>query len=1216
MEPAVMTTRRRTILLLTCLFLAAAGTLFAASQSRTVRRYVLLWAETRISESLGREVRVEGIRLQPWLGALDLIGIRVAHDRRLADGVLFSAERLRARWGWTALLHRRIVLERLVLTRPQLTLPAPTAPGPGMVDLLAVLLEPRWAERMGWTLHLRQASVHEGRATWIQADKTPGSLEGVEGVLRWSETPDQPPQVTGSLRAARMQSGVGEAERRLEKIGLEVTGNVKTLGISSAEFHLAGARVSVQGQVQEPGRAPSLDLRLNLLAPLDSVLAALHTSRRLEGALMLAGHLHGPWEQVSFQGEGNLQVGSDAKKTPLFRFGVHWADGRLEAASLPGAQPADTFRGTLGLTPATGAFQARASVTNADLAALTGLSRALATLAGLQLPEELRGSLTADMDLAGRGTDVTTLRGYASLHVDGLGVAGKTPAGRLDARLVATSTAVQVQNFTLELPGGDIQGKGGLDLGSGKLDLPLQADLRDVSAFAWGFGLPFLAGQATLAGRLTGTRDQPRLLTRLAWREARIAMQTFDQIEGEVEVAPRMIRTSRLTLRTGQTVAVLRGSVEAAGTTPLRQLDLKRDLNLDVQGQLNPARTADLVALLPADLEIQGAFRASGRLTGAPKALNGDVKLQLESFRTWDESWLRGDALLHFREGAAEISQISLRRGEEQLSGEILLSADGALGGVLTSTPMDLSTVGSLEGSQLTGRGSFRLDLQGSLHDTRTLGQVTATALSYRDIPLGPGTATFTLERKMLDLDLTVREGGYRLQVHLSPPPNRSLRGALSLHEADLDLLFQVAEVSALRPWKVRASGRLQMRGPAADLSAHQGEAEFERLDLRRDGVVWENRGPVQVQWNRRTLTLGALQLRSGEHELDIRGSAGDGTSTDLSVTGSLPLTELPGMPPEVQPTAGSAIANLRIRGSWDAPEVQGKLEIQGGRLSLSGLKPELTQVQATLALSGNRWEVRDWRAHLAEGALRGGAELRRQDGRWKLRATFQEDGGRAEQLLAGLYGGKGEVAGSLSLGGLLASEGEASADFWRNLDGDLKLRMKDGRIGSYTVLAKILSLLSVTQALELKSPELGAEGMPYQSLTADIKIQHGIARTDNLMLESRAMKVNAVGTVNLAEETVDLKVGVKPFQTVDTILSHIPLAGRLLTGKEQSLVVAYYQVSGSLRDPQVAAIPLQSVGRNIFGIFKNLLELPEVITGPYEDLPPQAPKPDEGQDR
>jgi AsmA-like protein len=1211
-----LTTRRRSLLLLTCLLLVACGALFAASQSRTVRRLALLWVETRTSESLGREVRVEGIRLQPWLGALDLIRVRVAQDRHLADGVLFSAERLRARWSWTALLHRRIVLQRLVLTRPQLALPAPTAPGPGMVDLLAVLLEPRWEERRGWTVHLRQASLIDGRATWIQADKTPGSLEGVQGVLHWSETPGQPPRVTGSLRAARLQAGAGEAEHRLEKIGLEVTGTAEALGISSAEFDLAGARLSAEGRILDPGRAPRLDLRLNLLAPLDSVLTALRASRRLEGMLTLTGHVQGPWEQVSFQGEGNLRVGSDARRSPLLRFGVHWGGGRLEAATLPEPERAESFRGTLGLTPATGAYQVRASVTNADLAALTGLPGALATLAGFRLPEELRGILSADLDLAGRGMDFTALRGYASIRVDGLGVAGETPAGRLDARLVASSTAVQVQNFSLELPGGDIQGKGGLDLGKGTLDLPLRADLRDVSAFAWGFGLPLLAGRATLTGRLVGTREMPRLLARIAWREARIVRQTFDQIDGEVEVAPRTIRVSRLALRTGRTIAALRGSVTAGGTTPLRQLDLTRDLSLDVEGQLNPARTADLVAWLPEDLEIQGAFRASGRLTGAASALSGDVKLQLEDFRTWDESWVRGDALLHFREGTAEISQISLRRGEEQLTGEILLSADGTLGGVLTSTPVDLSRAGSLAGSQVAGRASFRLDFQGSLHTTRTLGQVTATALSYQDIPLGPGTATFTLERKALGLDLTIREGAYRLQADLSPPPNRSLRGVLSLREADLDLLLQVAEVSAPDPWKARASGHLEVRGPAAELTASQGEADFERLDLRGDSGVWENRGPVQVQWNRRTLTLRALHLRSGDHEVNIRGSLGAGNQTDLTVTGSLPLTELPGRPPEVQLIAGSAIADLHIQGSWEAPEFQGKLEIQAGRLTLSGLRPEFNQVQATLDLAGNRWEVRDWRAKLAEGSFRGGAVFLRQDGRWKLRTTFQEDGGRAEQLLVGLYGGKGEVAGSMSLGGLLVSEGEVPADFWRNLDGDLKLHLKNGRLGSYTVLAKILSLLNVRQTMELKSPELGAEGMPYQSLTADIKIQHGIARTENLVLDSRAMKVNAVGTVNLADETVDLKVAVKPFQSVDTLISHIPLAGRLLAGKEKSLVVAYYQVNGSLRDPQVSAIPLQSVGRNIFGIFRNLLELPEVITGPYEDLPPQLPKPDEGQDR
>jgi autotransporter translocation and assembly factor TamB len=242
------------------------------------------------------------------------------------------------------------------------------------------------------------------------------------------------------------------------------------------------------------------------------------------------------------------------------------------------------------------------------------------------------------------------------------------------------------------------------------VDLPLRADLRDVGVFARGFGLPSLAGRATFAGRLAGTRDLPLLLGRLTWREARLGAQGFDHIEAAVEVAPRAIRSSRLRFRAGRTRAVLRGSLTAGGSTPLRALDWRRDLILDLQGQVSPARTADIIALLPEDLEIRGAFRVSGRLTGSPRALHGDLRLQLENVRTWDESWQRGDALLHFEEGAVEIRQISLRRGEEQLGGEIHLSAEGELGGSLTSTPVDLAKAGFLSGSQLGGRGSFRLN--------------------------------------------------------------------------------------------------------------------------------------------------------------------------------------------------------------------------------------------------------------------------------------------------------------------------------------------------------------------------------------------------------------------------------------------------------------------------------------------------------------------------
>ena len=468
---------------------------------------------------------------------------------------------------------------------------------------------------------------------------------------------------------------------------------------------------------------------------------------------------------------------------------------------------------------------------------------------------------------------------------------------------------------------------------------------------------------------------------------------------------------------------------------------------LNLQLQLNPARTADLVELLPEDVEIQGAFRARGRVRGALGALEGEVEIAFDNVRTWEESWQRGEALFRLRKGDLEITRISLRRGAEQLTGEIDIGAGGALRGRLTSTAMDVAKVGTLSGSQLAGRATFHLDFQGTLRDTVTLGRAAAGALWYRDIPLGPGTATFKVEHKAVAVDLTFREGTYRLRVGVGPPGDRSVKGELTLADADLDLVARAGEIDVLRVWQARGSGRILFQGPASAPAFGTGEAELSSLQLRLEGETWESRGMVRASWSRPTMTLSKLQLRSGERDLDIHGTLQEGGQNDLTVTGQLPLTLLARFLPVIQPTAGIATANVRLRGTSSAPEIQGKLEIQQGGLRLPGVPTEFHDVRAVLEHQGNRTQVRGWEARLAGGNFRGSAEIGRADGRWDLRLSFQEDDGRAEQLLRGLYGGKGEVTGALSLGGSLTSEGEETTDFWRNLNGDLKLVMRDGRI-------------------------------------------------------------------------------------------------------------------------------------------------------------------------
>ncbi|HWU36656.1 MAG TPA: hypothetical protein VN203_03355, partial [Candidatus Acidoferrum sp.] len=570
--------------------------------------------------------------------------------------------------------------------------------------------------------------------------------------------------------------------------------------------------------------------------------------RQIEGTVAVRGRLQGGWEQPVFHGVGGLRFVKDPGKSRPIQFSIHWEHGGLVAETLGGpAQASGSFYGRLALEPATGLFRLWADLKDTDLTALPGLPGVVAAQMGVNLPSDLQGWVTGVVDLTGRGEDISALRGQISLLARDLALRGETPSGRLEARLTATASRIQIEAFSLQLPGGDITGRGEMALATGALNVPVRAEIRDVTAFAQGFGFRLSGGHATLQGRLIGTRQAPRLQAHVSWSDSQIAGRALDLIDGDVEVSRRILRMSRLTVQSGQSTAILQGSLEASGTTPLRHLDPVRDLVLDVQLQVNPGRTADLLGLLPDDVEVEGTFRATGRIRGTFQSLTGEIGVGLINVRTWEETWQRGEAVFRLRPGDLEIGHIVLRRGAEQLSGEIGIGAGGALRGRLTSTVVNVARVGSLSGSQLAGRATFRLDFQGTLRDTVTVGQATMSTLFYRGIPVGPGTAGFTVKHKAVDVDLTVRQETHRLRIHVGPPGDRSVSGELLLSDANLDLVARLADVQAPLSEPVHGSGRIRFAGQAHASVFGSGDAEFTSVRLHFMGEAWENQGNVQV---------------------------------------------------------------------------------------------------------------------------------------------------------------------------------------------------------------------------------------------------------------------------------------------------------------------------------------------------------------------------------
>ena len=190
---------------------------------------------------------------------------------------------------------------------------------------------------------------------------------------------------------------------------------------------------------------------------------------------------------------------------------------------------------------------------------------------------------------------------------------------------------------------------------------------------------------------------------------------------------------------------------------------------------------------------------------------------------------------------------------------------------------------------------------------------------------------------------------------------------------------------------------------------------------------------------------------------------------------------------------------------------------------------------------------------------------------------SFINEAGARENILAGEAGMKVE---------LVARKGEEVIT--RRIDGKCEVSAKKGRLWKFVWLSKIFSIVNI-----ISIDELFREGLPYRTLTGNFQIKDGIISTENLLLESDSMRMSMIGTANITDTTIDAKLGLHPFVTVDKIVTKIPLAGWIIGGKEKSVISMYYTIKGPIKNPDVEAIPIRALGEGVWGIFKRILRLP-----------------------
>lgn len=192
------------------------------------------------------------------------------------------------------------------------------------------------------------------------------------------------------------------------------------------------------------------------------------------------------------------------------------------------------------------------------------------------------------------------------------------------------------------------------------------------------------------------------------------------------------------------------------------------------------------------------------------------------------------------------------------------------------------------------------------------------------------------------------------------------------------------------------------------------------------------------------------------------------------------------------------------------------------------------------------------------------------------------------------------EPAAPSPLSGRLKARGDlwadADTDFFATMAGTISAEVTDGVLHKFALLSRILSFVNLKTWLSAEVPDPRVRGVPFQSLSADFRGRNGDFYSDNLLLRGPVMNISALGHMRLRDNTVDMRVGMAPFKTVNWLVAKLPIIGGGLA--TDHLLAAYFHVTGPLSNPRVVPMPITSVAYFLTHVLKLPLNVIHGIGG------------------
>jgi uncharacterized protein YhdP len=377
------------------------------------------------------------------------------------------------------------------------------------------------------------------------------------------------------------------------------------------------------------------------------------------------------------------------------------------------------------------------------------------------------------------------------------------------------------------------------------------------------------------------------------------------------------------------------------------------------------------------------------------------------------------------------------------------------------------------------------------------------------------------------------------------------------------------------------------LKNPVYALTFSSPELDVEDIGLRHP------KQPVRLKSVSGSATLkgsdlhiSSMAFHLNESILNIRGLIADLDSPRIDMALASPYLDTADMLilAQLEPTRKKEPSSSKIR-------LRADLSVDAGKMD----KIPFQKLKTVLALDENILYLDGYEFLALGGGISGKSRIDLSEGGApRYQSSFKLDKLSLEQCFRLFDIKKGLITGALTAQGDLTAKGQNAEELKKTLLGNVRVQMEEGTLKNFAALSKVFSILNVSQLLKFQLPDMARGGMPYNRLTTTLSFRDGIMSSSDLLVKSDAMNIVLVGNLNLlAMEVFETTLGVQPLQTVDKVVSLIPVVGWILTDKNRGVITVYFELKGPVGDVEATAIPVKSISMGIFDIFKNIFQLP-----------------------